>query len=98
MKVEITKSNNLLEIILKGNLIENTKDELLKYLPAVKNNIKKIIFDCKDLKSIDNEGVIALFEFYKKLPKENVQIINLTKKTFKDISNTNLDELLTIIM
>ena len=99
-KIIVKENNNIIEIIIKGNLnIHNIDPMLNDYKHLLTKKPEIIGINCENLENVDSSGLGALISMAKLAEKDNIDfyICELNKKVSTLFDISNLDKYFQVI-
>lgn len=101
MKIEMKKTEDSLIIKLSGELDESNAKEVREQSDYLieNNNIRKFVYDFKNLRFMDSTGLGVILGRYKKLKASNIMmyITNPNTQVMKVIKTSGISEIINII-
>ena len=96
MKIDMTKSDNVLTFILAGSIDSATAPDLERELKKNMDGVEKLYFDFSDVSFISSAGIRVILWAYKVLPSEvrKVTIKNAGKEIREVFELTGITRLL----
>lgn len=97
MEIKKELIENSLKVTLNGRLDATTSPDLEENLQDIKENIKELILDFKDLQYISSAGLRVIMNTQKVMnSKGNMKIINVSDIVMDVFKITGFDKILTI--
>ncbi len=97
LKINKTKNNDELEIVLEGRLDTTTSPDLEKEVKDDIDGIKSLAFDFTDLEYISSAGLRVLLSSQKIMNKQGSMVIRNASDEIKEIFDvTGFSDILTI--
>ena len=95
MKIDFTKSNDILNVVLDGRLDTTTAPELESFLGKNYDGTGSIVIDCKKLSYISSAGLRVLLSAQKKT-KGSMKLINVCELVMEVFEMTGFADILVI--
>ena len=95
MKIDFTKSNDILNVVLDGRLDTTTAPDLESFLGKNYDGTGSIVIDCKKLSYISSAGLRVLLSAQKKT-KGSMKLINVCELVMEVFEMTGFADILVI--
>lgn len=95
MKIDFSKSNGNLNVILEGRLDTTTAPELDSFLLENGNDIESIVIDCEKLLYVSSAGLRVLLATHKKM-KGSMKLTNVCELIMEVFEMTGFADIFVI--